>query len=74
MYVIKFTMEYAEPMRSAEVRTGVYKIGSAPFSILLAKSEIHAMHVWQAVENPVCLRAGPCDNDFASSIVFGEAD
>jgi hypothetical protein len=40
--------------------------------ILLAKSEIHAMHVWQAVENPVCLRAGPCDNDFASSITFGE--
>jgi hypothetical protein len=36
--------------------------------ILLAKSEIRAIHVWPAVENLVCQRAGRRETDFASSI------
>jgi hypothetical protein len=36
--------------------------------ILLAKSQIRMVHVWQVLENPVCQRAGPRENDFASSI------
>jgi len=40
----------------------------------MAKSEIHAMHVWQAVENLVCQRAGRRENDFAISIIFGEVE
>jgi hypothetical protein len=38
----------------------------------MAKSEIRAMHVWQAVENLVCQRAGRREHDFAISIAFGE--
>jgi hypothetical protein len=33
----------------------------------MAKSETHAIHVWQAVENLVCQRAGRRENDFAIS-------
>jgi hypothetical protein len=38
----------------------------------MAKSEIHAMHVWQAVENPVCRCAGRHKNDLAISIKSDE--
>jgi hypothetical protein len=41
--------------------------------ILLAKSEMRAIHGWQAVGNLVCLRAGRRENDFASGISFGES-
>jgi hypothetical protein len=34
----------------------------------MAKSEIPAIHVWQADENLVCQRAGRREKDFASSI------
>jgi hypothetical protein len=34
----------------------------------MAKSELRAIHVWQAVENLVCQRAGRRENDFAISI------
>jgi hypothetical protein len=46
--------------------------GSWPLLILMAKSEIPAIHVWQADENLVCQRAGRRENDFAISITFGE--
>jgi hypothetical protein len=36
--------------------------------VLLAKSEVHAIHVWHAVENLVYQRAGRRKNDFASSL------
>jgi hypothetical protein len=36
--------------------------------ILLAKSEIRTIDVWQAVENLMCQRAGRRENDFASSL------
>jgi hypothetical protein len=36
--------------------------------ILMAKSEIRAIHIWQAVENLVCQGTGHHENDFASSI------
>jgi hypothetical protein len=38
----------------------------------MAKSEIPAIHVWQADENLVCQRAGRREKDFAISIIFGE--
>jgi hypothetical protein len=38
----------------------------------MAKSELRAIHTCQAVENPMCQHAGHCENDFASSIIFGE--
>jgi hypothetical protein len=38
----------------------------------MAKSEIRAIHVWQADENLVCQRADRRENDFAISITFGE--
>jgi hypothetical protein len=41
--------------------------------ILLAKSQIRMIHVWQAVENLVYQRASGRENDFASSITFGDA-
>jgi hypothetical protein len=40
----------------------------SPKTILLAKSEIRAIYLWQPVENLVCQRAGRRENDFASSI------
>jgi hypothetical protein len=40
----------------------------SPYTILMAKSQISVVHVWQVLENPVCQRAGPRENDFASSI------
>jgi hypothetical protein len=40
--------------------------------ILLAKSEIRAVHVSQAIENLVCQGTGHHENDFASRISFGE--
>lgn len=36
--------------------------------ILMAKSEIRAMHIWQAVNNLVCQHTGRRDNDLAISI------
>jgi hypothetical protein len=39
----------------------------------MAKSEIHAIHVWHAVVNLVCQRAGRRENDFAIRITVGEA-
>jgi hypothetical protein len=47
---------------------------NSPKVILLAKSEIRAIHVWQAVENLVGQRAGRREHDFASSITFGEVE
>jgi hypothetical protein len=38
----------------------------------MAKSEISEIHVWQADETLVCQHAGQRENDFASSITFGE--
>jgi hypothetical protein len=46
--------------------------GSWPYLILLAKSEIRTIHVWQAVENQVCRRAGRGENHFATSIKMAE--
>jgi hypothetical protein len=40
----------------------------SPKMILMAKSEIHAIHVWYTVENLVCQRAGRREHDFAISI------
>jgi hypothetical protein len=40
----------------------------SPKMILMAKSEIHAIHVWYTVENSVCQRAGRRENDFVISI------
>jgi hypothetical protein len=40
----------------------------SPKVILMAKSEIRAIHIWQAVENLVCQGTGHHENDFASSI------
>jgi hypothetical protein len=34
----------------------------------MAKSEIRATYVWQAIENLVCQPAGRRENDFAISI------
>jgi hypothetical protein len=39
---------------------------------MIAKSEIHAIHVWHAVENLTNQPAGHRENDFAISISFGE--
>jgi hypothetical protein len=36
--------------------------------ILMAKSKLRAIHICQAVENPMCQRARHCENDFAISI------
>jgi hypothetical protein len=47
-------------------------VGSSPLLILMAKSEIPAIHVWLADENLVCQRASRCEEDFAISIAFGE--
>jgi hypothetical protein len=47
-------------------------LSTSPKLILLAKSEIRAIHVWPAVENLVCQRAGRREHDFASSITFGD--
>jgi hypothetical protein len=44
----------------------------SPKVILLAKSEIHAIHVWHAVENPTYQPAGHRENDFAISIKSAE--
>jgi hypothetical protein len=38
----------------------------------MAKSQIRVVQVWQVLENPVCQRAGPHENDFAIRITFGE--
>jgi hypothetical protein len=38
----------------------------------MAKSEIHAIYVWHAVENLVCQHAGRRENDFAISIKSDE--
>ncbi|SRR6266511_2823624 len=46
--------------------------GSWPVLILLAKSEISMIHVRQALENMLCQRASTREDDFASSISFGE--
>jgi hypothetical protein len=40
--------------------------------LLLAKSEIHAIHIWHAVENLTYQPAGHRENDFACSIIFGK--
>jgi hypothetical protein len=40
----------------------------------MAKSEIRAIHVWQAGENQVCQGLGRRENDFAISITFGELE
>ena len=47
-------------------------MGSCPLLILLAKSETRAIHVSQAGRNWVCQGLGRHENDFASSIIFGE--
>jgi hypothetical protein len=39
----------------------------SPKVILMAKSEICAIHIWHAIENLVCQRAGRRENDFAIS-------
>ena len=39
----------------------------------MAKSEIRAVHVSQAIENLVCQGTGHHENDFASSIIFSES-
>jgi hypothetical protein len=39
----------------------------------MAKSQIRVVHVWQVLETPVCQRAGPRENDFASSITVGDS-
>jgi hypothetical protein len=59
-------------IRSASFHTGVKDVGSSSLLILVAKSEIPAIHVRQADENLVCQRAGRREKDFASSITFGE--
>ena len=46
--------------------------GSWPLLILMAKSEIRIIHVWWTVENLVFQHTGGRENDFASSIAFGE--
>jgi hypothetical protein len=38
----------------------------------MAKSEVRTIHVWQAVENQVCRRAGRGENHFAISIKTDE--
>src|SRR3712207_1498278 len=45
--------------------------GSWPHLILMAKSAIHAIHVWHAVESLVCQRAGRRENDLAISNTIG---
>src|SRR6266516_4169016 len=55
-------------MRGLPTRKGA----SSP-SILMAKSQIRVVHVWQVLETPVCQRAGPSENDFASSITVGDS-
>jgi hypothetical protein len=47
-------------------------VGSYALLILMAKSAIRAIHVWQAVENLLCQRAGHREHDFAISITFGD--
>jgi hypothetical protein len=50
------------------------KRGSWPLLILMAKSEIHSIHVWCTVEHLVCQRAGRREHDVAISITFGEIE
>jgi hypothetical protein len=38
----------------------------------MAKSQIRVVQVWQVLENPVCQRVRPHENDFAIRITFGE--
>jgi hypothetical protein len=38
--------------------------------ILMAKSEMHAIHVWHAIENLMCQRADRRENDFAINIKY----
>jgi hypothetical protein len=38
----------------------------------MAKSQIRVVHVWQVLENSVCQRAEPRENDFAISIKSGQ--
>jgi RNA ligase (TIGR02306 family) len=45
---------------------------ASPKAILLAKSEIHGIHIWQAGENLVCQHAAGRENGFASSIKSGQ--
>jgi hypothetical protein len=40
--------------------------------ILMAKSEIRTIHVWWTVENLVFQHTGGRENDFASSIKYGQ--
>jgi hypothetical protein len=44
----------------------------SPRVIRMTKSEIRAIHAWQANENLVCQRAGRRENDFAISIKSAE--
>jgi hypothetical protein len=44
------------------------ELGVTLQKILMAKSEIHPTHVWQAVENRECQGPGRRENDFAISI------
>jgi hypothetical protein len=47
--------------------------GSSSLLILMAKSEIRTIQVWQTVENLVFQHTDGRENDFAISITFGEA-
>jgi hypothetical protein len=38
----------------------------------MVKSEIRAIHIWQADENVVCQLAGHREHDFAISITFSD--
>jgi hypothetical protein len=60
------------PCNSARVLPNLLPVGSCALLILLAKSEIRAVHVWQAVENLTCQPAGRSENDFASRFSFGD--
>jgi hypothetical protein len=46
--------------------------GSWPLLILMAKSRISEIYIWQAVDNLVCQRTDRRENDFAISITFGD--
>jgi len=70
----------AEPLHEEHVRPADWN-GQAipthqttsPKAILLAKSEIRTIQVWQTVENLVFQHTDGRENDFAISIAFGEA-
>jgi hypothetical protein len=47
--------------------------GSWALLILMAKSEIREIHVWQDGENCMSQGAGRRENDFAISITFGDS-